>query len=124
MKYWGILHISKEMKKCLFYLSCLNLQLVIIAYSEPLRTTIHLKSLWKWYFERRFGDDAHLLSLVVGFFGLEDSDIDDTAGYDSSRDDNLSTIRSESESLSSEDEFIDTDIFEDIIFWHKKALLG
>jgi hypothetical protein len=51
--------------------------------------------------------------------GLQHSDIDDTPRDDSSGDDNLATIGCDPESLPSEDELIDRDIFEEIIFHHK-----
>lgn len=51
---------------------------------------------------------------------FEYSDTDDTSGDTSTSDDDLASIGRSRESLSSEDEFFDGDIFEYFVFWHRK----
>lgn len=89
-----------------------------ISYREPLRTTIELKTLWKWDFHGRFFDDSELLCFIVRLFCLEYSYTDDAPRDTSTRDDDLASIGCGRESLASEDEFFDGDIFEDFVFWH------
>lgn len=50
---------------------------------------------------------------------FQHADIHDTSGDTSSRDDDFATIRRDTKSLSSEDELVDGDVFEYLIFWHK-----
>lgn len=91
---------------------------MVISYREPFRTTIELESFRKWDFHGRFFYDLELLCFIVRFFCLQDADTDDTPWDTSTSDDDFATIWSGRESLTSEDEFFDGDIFEDFVFWH------
>lgn len=105
--------------KCLFYLSFLDPKLIFISDREPLRSSIELVTRFEWYFDGRFFHHLDLLTFVVRFTSLEHSHIHDTSRDTPSRDDDLATIGRDTESLPSEDEFIDSDIFEYFVFWHK-----
>ena len=111
--------ILQNMVKCFFYLSFLYFELIFISDREPLRTTIELVSWQERDFERRLLHDIEFLSFVVRFSLLQHSHIHDTSGDTSSRNDDFATIRRDTESLPSEDELIDGDVFEYLIFWHK-----
>ncbi len=108
-----------EMMKCLFYLSFLDSKLILIADRQPLRTTIELVSWQEWDFERRLLHYIEFLSFVVRFSLFQYTDIHDTSRDTPSRDDDLATIRRDTESLSSEDELIDSDMFKYLVFGHK-----
>lgn len=105
--------------KCLSNLSFLYFELIVIADSEPLRTTIELVSWQERDFERRLLHDIEFLSFVVRFSLLQHSHIHDTSWDTSSRDNDFATIGPDTKSLPSEDELIDGDVFEYLIFWHK-----
>ncbi len=108
-----------EVMKCLFHLSFLDTKLIFISDSEPLRTTIELVSWQERDFERRLLHDIEFLSFVVRFSLLQHSHIHDTSGDTPSRNDDFATIRRDTKSLPSEDELVDGDVFEYLIFWHK-----
>lgn len=93
---------------------------MVVSYSEPLRTTIELESFRKWDFHGRFFDDSELLCFIVRLFCLEDADADDASWDTPTSDDDLTSIGRSRESLPSEDEFFDGDIFEYFVFWHRK----
>lgn len=54
----------------------------------------------------------------MGFFFFQDTQIHDRTRDASTGDDDLATITSRCESLSTEDKFFDRDIFECLDFWH------
>lgn len=107
------------MVKCLFHLSFFYPKLIFISDREPLRSTIELMSWQEWDFERRLLHDIELLSFIVRLSLFQYSHIHDTSWDTSSSDDDLPTIGRDTESLPSEDELVDGDVFEYLIFWHK-----
>jgi hypothetical protein len=119
----GILGIFFDMVKCLSYLSFFNPKLILIAYREPLGTTIHLESLSKRYLDRRSLHDIDFLTFIVRFALLKYPDVYNTSWDTASRDDDFSSIRSYCESLSSEDKLIDRDVLEYFIFRHSNPQL-
>lgn len=115
--------VLQDVMKCLFHLSLLDPKLIFIADREPLRSSIELVTGFEWDFERGFFYHIDLLTFVVRLTSLEHSDMNDTPRDTSSRDYNFATVGCDTESLPSEDEFIDSDVFEYFVFWHKKSAL-
>ena len=112
-----------EVMECFSNLSFLDFELIIISDSEPLRTTIELVTRKQWDFEGGFFHDIELLSFVVRFSLFQHADIHDTSRDTSSCDDDFATIGRETKSLPSEDELVDGDVFEYLVFWHRKIRL-
>lgn len=113
---YGITSVLREVKKRLLHLSLLDLQLIFITNGEPLRSTIELKSFWKWNLYRRLFHYIELLCLVVRLFGFEHAHVHDTSWDTTPSDDNLASIWRCRESLASEDELVDSDVFENLVF--------
>ena len=111
--------ILQNMMECFFHLSILDLELMLIPDREPLRTTVELMSWQEWDFERRLLHDIEFLSFIVRLSLLQHTDIHDTSRDTSSCDDDFATIGRDTESLPSEDELVDGDVFEYLVFWHK-----
>ena len=109
-----------EMVKCFTHLVALDSELILVSDREPLRSSIELVTGFEGNFDGRFFHHLDLLTFVVRFTSLEHSDMDDTPRDTSSCDDDLATIGCDTESLPSEDEFMDSDVFEYFVFWHKK----
>ncbi len=115
--------IFQNMMKCLFHLSILDLELMLIPDREPLRTTVELMSWQEWDLKWRLLHDIEFLSFIVRLSLLQHADIHDTSRDTSSCDDHFATIGRETKSLPSEDELVDGDVFEYLVFWHRKIRL-
>ncbi len=108
-----------KMMKCFSHLSFLDFQLVLISDRKPLCSTIELMSFLERNFKRRFLYDLKFLSFIVRLSFFENSDIHNALWYTPTSNNNLPSIRRDSESFSSEYKFIDCDIFKYLVFWHK-----
>ncbi len=115
----GILRQFRYMMKDFSYLLFLDLYLFFVGNWEPSTSSIDLKMLRKRYFERGFFDHIEYLSLDAIGTIFDYSYIDD-ASRDCSSWDKYFFTRSwvDTESGSSEYEFIDGDIWDNLIFLH------
>jgi hypothetical protein len=104
--------------KCLTDLFRFDLQLFLIGDGKPFTSSVYLKVDRKFLFERGFFYRFHDLRFEVARSGLEDPEVHDASGDSTSGDNDLPSVWSERQAFPSEYEFIDTDIFEDIIFFH------
>jgi hypothetical protein len=119
MKY-GITDMISECVKCFSYLRLFDLQLFGIWDREPLTSSIELPSFWnillKWRFFYHFED----LCIDTIFMYFCDFEMNNTFRNGTSCDNNFLPIWSNSQSAPSKYEFIDTYVFENIVFFHKK----
>ena len=109
-----------DVMKSLANLSFFDRELVRVLDRKPFAATIHLDFWVELFFEWRFFDDIHDLPFDEAWFTSEYSDVDDTLRNSASWDEDLFSFFRSGESLATEDEFFDLDIFEDSIFLHEK----
>jgi hypothetical protein len=114
------LHFVTDVMKRLTNLTFFDLELVFILDRKPLAATVDLDSRLEIFFERRLLHDIYYLPFDEARFAAKDSNINNTLGYSTTRDENLFSFRSASKSLAAEDEFLDGYIREDGIFLHEK----
>ena len=110
--------------KRFFYLLFFDSELFVMIDREPLTSTIDLKMCGEILLEWRLDYRVKELRFEEVFLGFEDAEIYETPGDCSSADDNLASVWCDRQSLSSEYEFINFDIFENSIFFHEKDLVS
>lgn len=104
--------------KSFFHLLFLDPELLRIGDRKPLASAVYLEMCGKLLFQWGFLYGFHDLCLEVIRPGFEDPEVHETSWDRTSGDDDFPSVRSQREAFSSEYEFIDMDISEDVVFFH------